>query len=124
MSWKFNDSQPIYKQISEELEKEVISGVYKPGDQLPSVRDLAMQAGVNPNTMQKGLMNAEQDRIIYSDRTRGRFVTDDQTIIDSLRREISGKMVRDFFSNMRSLGIGDGDIVKAVTEWNDGGDEK
>jgi DNA-binding transcriptional regulator YhcF (GntR family) len=124
MSWKFNDSQPIYKQISEELEKEVISGVYKPGDQLPSVRDLAMQAGVNPNTMQKGLMNAEQDRIIYSDRTRGRFVTDDQTIIDSLRREISGKMVRDFFSNMRSLGIEDGDIVKAVTEWNDGGDEK
>jgi GntR family transcriptional regulator len=124
MSWKFNDNQPIYKQISEELEKEVISGVYKPGDQLPSVRDLAMQAGVNPNTMQKGLMNAEQDRIIYSDRTRGRFVTDDQSIIDSLRQKISKAMIRDFFNNMRSLGIDDDSIIMAVTDWRDGGDEK
>lgn len=124
MSWKFNDNQPIYKQISEELEKEVISGVYQPGDQLPSVRDLAMQAGVNPNTMQKGLMNAEQDRIIYSDRTRGRFVTDDQSIIDSLRQKISKAMIRDFFNNMRSLGIDDDSIVMAVTDWRDGGDEK
>lgn len=121
MAWKFNDDQPIYKQISERLERDIISGQYKPGDQLPSVRDLAVIAGVNPNTMQKGLSTAEQDGIIYSDRTRGRFVTEDKTVIDNLRKEMSNDVIKKFFELMGALGMDRDEIVRAVKAWEEGG---
>ena len=119
MAWKFNDNQPIYRQIAERLTRDILAGVYKPGSQLPSVRDLALTAGVNPNTMQKGLSFAENSDIIFSDRTRGRFVTDDETVIAVQRRDMSREAVRRFFSVMRSFGMGDSEIERAVREFID-----
>ena len=75
MSWNLDSSRPIYAQIIEKVSLDIVSGKYQPGDKLPSVRDLAAQAGVNPNTMQKALSELERENLVHSARTSGRFIT-------------------------------------------------
>ena len=76
MAWKFNNESPIYLQIVEIIKTQIAQGVLKPGDQVPAVRELAVTAGVNPNTMQKALAELEREGVLYSQRTAGRFVAD------------------------------------------------
>ena len=78
MPWNLDSSRPIYLQIIERVQMDIITGRYQPGDKLPSVRNLAQEAAVNPNTMQKALSELERSGLIYSQRTSGRFITEDK----------------------------------------------
>ncbi len=116
MEWEFKKGVPIYMQIIEKIEFDLLSGKYKAGDKLPSVRDLAMEAGVNPNTMQKAFSEMERRELIYTERTTGRFVTTDESRIHGLKVELSEKYVDDFFEILHSLGFTDEEIVEIVKE--------
>ena len=82
MPWNLNSDRPIFIQIIEKIQMDIISGAYRPGDKLPSVRELAQEASVNPNTMQKALSELERTGLVYSQRTSGRFITEDTIMID------------------------------------------
>ena len=86
MEWKLNDDRPIWLQLAEQMTRRIITGVYPPGSKLPPVRELAAEAGVNPNTMQRALAQLEQDGLAKADRTAGRLVTQDTAIPDAVRR--------------------------------------
>ncbi len=116
MDWEFKKGVPIYLQIIEKMEFDLLSGKYKPGDKLPSVRDLALEAGVNPNTMQKAFVEMERDGLIYTERTSGRFVTTEQGRIDALKDEISMKYVDELFKTLHFLGFTDKEILEVVKD--------
>ncbi|MCR5271606.1 MAG: GntR family transcriptional regulator [Lachnospiraceae bacterium] len=114
MDWEFKKGVPIYIQIIEKIEFDLLSGKYKVGEKLPSVRELAMEANVNPNTMQKAFSEMERMELIFTERTSGRYVTTDQTKIDALKKELSKKYVDEFFDTLHSLGFDDNEILNAV----------
>ncbi len=105
MSWRFNGSEPIYLQIADEVAIRMISGVYAPGSKLPSVRDLALEAGVNPNTMQKALGYLEMKNLVHSERTSGRYVTQDKAQIASLKKEMCIRYVAACAHQLKRIGI-------------------
>ncbi len=105
MEWKLTDDRPIWMQLSEQLSRQIISGVYPPGGKLPSVRDLAAQAGVNPNTMQRSLAQLESEGLTVSNRTAGRMVTEDTAVIDAARRRMARQILSTFFTAMAELGL-------------------
>ena len=114
MAWELDSDRPIFIQIVERIQMEIISGKYSPGDKLPSVRDLAVVAAVNPNTMQKALSELEREGVLYSQRTSGRFVAEQKTGGTSMREELSQKHIQAFVDNMRTLGYADGEIVTVL----------
>ncbi len=114
MAWNFNDNAPIYLQIVSGLQREIASGAYPPGSRLPSVRDLALEAGVNPNTMQRALAELERRGLVNAQRTSGRFVTEDTNALTGLRRSMSDRIIRELVGKLRELGMTDEEIVTAV----------
>lgn len=114
MSWNLDDNIPIYLQLVEKIQKDIVSGFYKPGDKLPSVRELATTASVNPNTMQKAFADLERSGLIITQRTAGRTVTDDTELINLVRQKLAQKQILDFFKNMKALGFKNADIVTFV----------
>ncbi|MCP1103473.1 GntR family transcriptional regulator [Aequitasia blattaphilus] len=123
MTWNLDNSRSIYLQLMEKIEKDIISGVYKPGDKLPSVRDLAVDAAVNPNTMQKALSELERNKLVYSRRTSGRFITEDETLIKSLKKSLATKNTQDFVENMKQLGFSKEEILHLIDELKENEDE-
>jgi DNA-binding transcriptional regulator YhcF (GntR family) len=89
----------------ERIERNILSGIYHPGDRLPAVRELASEAAVNPNTMQKALQELERSGLIYAERTNGRFITDDITMIDKMRDSLSKEETKRYFYAMEKLGL-------------------
>ena len=89
MPWNLDSARPIYLQIIERVQMDIVTGHYQPGDKLPSVRDLAQEAAVNPNTMQKALSELERSGLIYSQRTSGRFITEDKELIHQMKQELA-----------------------------------
>lgn len=116
MTWKLTSDRPIYIQLVEKLQLDIITGIYRPGEKLPSVRDLASEASVNPNTMQKALTELERGGLVYTQRTAGRFVTDDQTLIRHIRMELAASHIREFISTMRQFGMSDHEILNLIEE--------
>lgn len=114
MSWSLSGERPIYLQIIEIIQESIISNVYAPGTRLPSVRELAEQAGVNPNTMQKALSELEQTGIICTQRTSGRFVTEDENSINNLKQELAQKRATAFLQDMEALGLNREEINNAL----------
>ena len=106
MGWNFQADRLIYAQLMEEIKRRIISGVYKPGEKMPSVRDLAAEASVNPNTMQRAFAQLEQEGLLYTQRTSGRFVTEDEERIMDMKNELAKELIRDFWENMEQLGFG------------------
>ncbi len=104
MSGQFNKSIPIYTQLVEIMTHKIISGQYKPGEKLDSVRDLAKDVGVNPNTMQRALSELERMELLYTERTSGRYVTKDVEVIKNVKNEIFAKKIADFTNEMIKLG--------------------
>ena len=100
MPWNLNSDRPIFVQIIEHLQIDIITGVYKPGDKLPSVRDLAAEAGVNPNTMQKALSDFESTGLVHSERTSGRFITNDDNLIKELRKSLVDVQIEEFWDSL------------------------
>lgn len=104
MQWKLSDDRPIYVQLMETITVAIASGTLAAGSRLPSVREMAAQAGVNPNTMQRALTELERDGLLYSQRTAGRFVTDQSDRITQKRKELAMQQIRIFLSSMKEMG--------------------
>ena len=116
MPWNLDSSRPIYLQIIERVQMDIITGLYQPGDKLPSVRDLAQEAAVNPNTMQKALSELERSGLIYSQRTSGRFITEDKELIHQMKKELAAAEVSAFVAHMKQLGISPEEIRQLLAE--------
>ena len=116
MAWKFNDGAPIYLQIVNTLKRNIASGAYPPGSRLPSVRDLALEAGVNPNTMQRALSELERSGLVNSQRTAGRFITEDASALLDLRKSMSEEIVSGFIARLRGIGMSDEQILDTVRD--------
>lgn len=114
MSWNFSDDKPIYLQLMEQIQFQIICGVYKAGEKLPSVRDIASEASVNPNTMQKALTELERTGLVFSKRTSGRFITEDIQMIKSIRNDLAKDQITTFFKNMERIGYTHEEIVELV----------
>ena len=119
MEWKFSDDVPIYLQIIEKMKTDIVAGNYKSKDKLPAVRDLAMEAGVNPNTVQRAYAELERQGLVQSERTSGRYVSIDEKKIQELREDLSDECIRDLFEKLRNLGMDDQMIKDAVKRWED-----
>ena len=105
MSWELNSDRPIFIHIAERIQTDIISGVYKAGEKLPSVRDLAAEAAVNPNTMQKALSELERTGLVFSHRTSGLFITEDTKMIENLKSQLAKEKTQEFFNTMQKLGF-------------------
>ena len=105
MSWQFTSQQPIYLQIMDAIEQRIFSGTYDMGEKLPSVRDLALEASVNPNTMQRALSELEERLLINTQRNSGRTVTDNAEVIQKARSEKANKLAEGYLGDMASLGF-------------------
>ncbi|HIX64436.1 MAG TPA: GntR family transcriptional regulator [Candidatus Mediterraneibacter colneyensis] len=116
MPWNLDNDRPIYLQLMERIQHDIISGVYQPGDKLPSVRDLAVDAAVNPNTMQKALSELERCGLVYSQRTSGRFITDDASMICGMRKELAQEHITLLFKQMRQLGFSDEETLEMMKQ--------
>lgn len=114
MAWALDSGRPIYAQIIERVQLDIITGHYKPGEKLPSVRELASEAAVNPNTMQKALSELEQSGLLYTQRTSGRFITEDTDLIHRMKNNLATMQVREFIRKMRQLGLGDEEILQLI----------
>lgn len=116
MPWNLNSDRPIFMQLMEIIQLDIISGKYDPGDKLPSVRDLASEAAVNPNTMQKALSELERSGLVYTQRTSGRFITEDQTMIEQLKKALAKEKIEQFLENMKQLGFQNEETITLITE--------
>lgn len=116
MNWQFDNDMPIYSQLVGQIKQRIVAGVFPPGERLPSVRDLATDAGVNPNTMQRALTELERGGLVYSQRTAGRFVTEDQTMIEDAKRGLAEKHIVSFLTAMTRLGYGREDILTLLRQ--------
>ena len=104
MEWSLSDDRPIWVQLCAQLRRRIVSGVYPPGTKLPSVRELAADAGVNPNTMQRALTQLESDGLAVANRTAGRVVTDDIAAIETIRHRMAKEIVAKFYTAVGELG--------------------
>ena len=116
MAWSFTSDRPVYLQIAERIRRSVLSGEYPPGGQIPSVRQLALEAAVNPNTVQHAFSNLENEGIILSRGTQGRFVTEDRQVIELCRQEIAMDCVRDFLRDLTQLAIQPEQAITMIKE--------
>ena len=116
MPWDLENDRPIYLQLMERIQQDIIKGVYQPGGKIPSVRELALEAAVNPNTMQKALSELERSGLVYSQGTSGRFITEDKKLLSHMKSELAKTHIHDFFTSMRQLGFCDEEILELVTE--------
>ena len=116
MPWNLTSDRPIFLQIIDKIQMDIISGYYQPGDKLPSVRELAQEASVNPNTMQKALSELERTGLVYSQRTSGRFITEDTDMIHTLKEQRAQEISLRFLENMRSLGFQKEEILALLRQ--------
>ena len=119
MAWKLDDSRPIWPQLKEKLTMEIVSGKYAMGGAFPTVRDLAADAGVNRNTMQRALSELESDGLLITNRTAGRTVTEDKELINKMKKETASAYVEEFVSQMKAMGFTTEDIIEALKERGD-----
>ena len=112
MEFTFDNNVPIYIQVIEYMKIYLISGVFKSGEKLPSVRDFAATLKVNPNTMQKALSELESMKLIYTERTNGKFVTKDTKLIEKLKDEYAITLAKSYFLGMKRIGLGKADSIK------------
>ena len=120
MAWILDDTRPIYLQIEDLIKTNIIAGVYQPGQKLPSVRDLAAEASVNPNTMQKALTELERSGLVYTQRTSGRFITEDISKMTELKEQLASEQIQLFLKSMEQLGLSRDDIRRLLEkEWRE-----
>ncbi len=120
MKWYIDSDRPIYKQLVEQIELRIISGVYAPGDKLESVREMAMDAGVNPNTMQKALAELERMELVFAQRTSGRFITEDLKVIEEAKKNLAVQEIGAFLEKMKKLGLGRNEILALMEKIEEG----
>ena len=114
MDWNFENDRPIYIQLVEKLKLAIVAVEYPSGERLPSVRDLAIEIKANPNTVQRALVDLEQTGLIYTQRTNGKFVTEDKELVQKIREELAKETFSKFQENMKQLGFGEDEIRQYV----------
>ncbi len=115
--WTFANGVPIYQQIVHTLKVRIANGTYPEGGRFPTVRELALDAGVNPNTMQRALSELEREGLLRSERTSGRFVTDDQAQISALRTELAQSLLEELYSQFKALGMTREEIIEVIRSY-------
>ncbi len=116
MTWKLDDSRPIWPQLKDQLVKSIVAGEYAMGENFPTVRDLAEDAGVNRNTMQRALSELENEGLVITNRTVGRTVTTDGKLVAQMKEMLAKENVERFIEEMADIGYGPADIVKMIEE--------
>jgi len=116
MTWSFTPDRPIYLQLQELIKLSIVSGLHPPGGKLPAVRDLALEAAVNPNTVQRALTELEREGLVHSQRTSGRFVTEDTTVIGRMKTELAKELVDAFLEKMAAIGYGAKETAALIAE--------
>ena len=116
MEWMFTEDRPIFQQLYEALAKRIVVGEYPPGGRMPSVRELAAEAGVNPNTMQRALSQLDEAGLTESNRTAGRTVTTAQDRIDTVRNGFASEAARAYLEAARSLGLSREEAIKLLND--------
>ena len=116
MDYIFDNERPIYVQLVEKIRLEIISSKLKLGQRLPSVRELALTVRVNPNTMQKALMELENEGLIYTERTNGKFVTENKKLIEKMKKELAKEKVNNYLNDMENIGISYEEACKYLQE--------
>lgn len=114
MNWNIDNNKPIYIQLVDKLKSKIISGEIPPGSKLESVRNLAEDAEVNPNTMQKALVELEREELVYSKRTSGRFVTDNEEKIRTMREDVANKEIDNLKIVLKQLGYSEEEIINLI----------
>ena len=120
MAWELDSDRPIYAQLVERIQTEIVSGYYPPGGKLPSVRELASVAAVNPNTMQKAFAELERSGLIVTQRTNGRTVTEDVEKINRIRQKLADEHVESFFGKMKELRYTKKEVIQLVDKSYEG----
>ncbi len=104
MEFLIRDARPIWQQLSEQLRRRIVTGVYPPGSRFPAVRELAAEAGVNPNTMQRAITQLEEDGLVVTNRTAGRTIASDAAVLEAARRVMAEERIEEYYRDMESLG--------------------
>lgn len=116
MEYVFDNERPIYIQLVEIIRVDIVSGKFKKGQKLPSVRELALIMKVNPNTMQKALTTLEDEKLIYTERTNGKYVTEDENLIEKIKTQLAQEKVNNYLNSMKNIGISYELAVKYLQE--------
>lgn len=114
MPWELKTDRPIYTQLIEQIELRIFSGVYPPGSKIPSVRDMAQEAAVNPNTMQRALVKLEEDGLIITHRTSGRSITEDVSMIEQAKTRLAEEQFADFLRKIQLMGFKKEEILTII----------
>lgn len=122
MKWNFDSERPIYTQIIEHMKLFIVSGTLGPGERLSPVRELAAEAEVNPNTMQRAMAELERMGLVYANRTSGRFITDDADLIHAVKLEIARESVKVFLSSMEKIGYSKAETIRLLENFKSGDD--
>ena len=112
MNFEFDNNMPIYIQLVDQLKIYIISGKINPGERLPSVRDLALQTQVNPNTMQTALMEFEDLKLIYTERTNGKFITNDKKLIAMYKKQYADELSKRYILSMKNIGFNEDEALE------------
>jgi len=116
MHIEFNDKTPIYLQIMDIIKMDIVTGKLKAKDKLPSVREMAINLKVNPNTLQRSYQELERLGIVYTQRGTGTFVGEEKNMVNDLKKEMAKEVIDSFILRMKSLGFTDNEIIKSVSE--------
>ena len=116
MKWNLSADRPIYAQLIEQITSAIVAGEYQPREKLPSVRDLAEEAAVNPNTMQKALAELERSGLVYTQRTAGRYITEDKAMLKKIKEDIALTQIHQFLEQMGRLGLTPQEIAALVAK--------
>lgn len=116
MKIEFNDLEPIYIQIVNYFKVMIASKQIEGGEKMPSVRELSADIGVNPNTIQRAYSELERDELLYTQRGKGKYVTEDQGIIKGLRKSMSKGLIDKFINEMNDLGFSKDEIIEIISE--------
>lgn len=114
---QFEASKPIYMQIADQLYKQIIRQEINPGDKLPSVRDLAIELGVNPNTIQRSYSEMERLGIVETKRGQGTFIVEQQQIVVDLKQQLQNEIIHQFVKSMKELGFSQDDILAGLKQY-------
>ena len=105
MKFVFDNKLPVYIQLLEQLKTAIVTGRFAPGEKLPSVRELALEAKLNPNTVQKALAELEAERLIYTERTNGKFVSTDKAVLENAKNALANEALTNYLRQMKNLGF-------------------
>ena len=118
MNWNIRNDAPVYTQLVDQIARAIILGQFPPGGRLPSVREFAADAGVNPNTMQRALAQLETEGLVRTERTAGRYVTEDTALIEQLRADTARTLASDFLEKMRGIGYSPAQAAALLEHWD------